>query len=300
MDLTDLQTFVAVADHGSFSKAGAELGIAKSTVSQRVRALEEALGAALLHRSTRKVSITDAGEALLTKGRAIVALAADAEAEMMTATRSAVGRLRMSAPSSFGLRFLTGVVAELACAHPKLSIDFQLEDRAVDLVAERFDLALRIGRLPDSSLVAKKVGVSRRLVVASPDYLERNGFPEQPNDLRHHECILYTHQSKLDTWVFDRSDGTEERVRVSGRLHCNNGDAIAELAVEGAGIAWLPEFIVEPSIQKHALVPLLEERCTAEMPIHVVFASRTQRTAKEELVVEALQRSLQSPAPVPR
>jgi DNA-binding transcriptional LysR family regulator len=292
MDLNDLRTFVAVAEHGSFSRAAAQLGVAKSTASDRVRALEAALDATLLQRSTRRLSLTDAGRALFDKGRAIVALAAEAEAELAETTHSPVGSLRLSAPTSFGLRFLTGVVAELSREHPKLSIDFQLEDRVVDLVAERFDLALRIGRLPDSSLVAQKVGVSRRLVVASPDYLRRHGAPKAPRDLRTHDCILYTHQSNLDTWVFDRADGSEERVRVAGRLTCNHGDAIAQLAGDGAGIAWLPEFIVAPLIDDGALVPLLEERCIAEMPIHVVFSARATRTAKEELLVDALRRRL--------
>ena len=292
MYLNHLRTFVAVANLGSFSKAAAALGVAKSTVSDRVRSLEEELAAPLLQRSTRRLSLTDAGEVLLDKGRAIVALAAEAEEAMTTATHSAVGRLRLSAPTSFGLRFLTDVVAELACDHPKLSIDFQLEDRAVDLVAERFDLALRIGRLPDSSLVAQKVGVSRRLVVAAPAYLERRETPHRPADLREHECIRYTPQNNRDRWSFDRADGREERVRVSGRLHCNHGDAIAKLAAEGAGVAWLPEFIVAHLVEDGALIPLLEERCVAEMPIHVVFATRGNRTHKEELLVQALRKRL--------
>ena len=292
MDLNDLRTFVTVGQLGSFSKAASELGIAKSTVSDRVRSLEEELGAPLLQRSTRRVSLTDAGQVLFDKGRAIVALAAEAEAELAETTHSPVGRLRISAPTSFGLRFVTGVVAELCCDHPKLSIDFQLDDRAVDLIAERFDLALRIGRLADSSMVAQRVGVSRRLVVASNDYLTRHGEPKHPADLRHHDCILYTHQTNLDTWVFDRDDRTEERVRVSGRLHCNHGDAIAQLAADGAGVAWLPEFIVAPLIDEGRLLPLLEERCVAEIPIHVVFSARATRTAKEELFVDALRRRL--------
>jgi len=292
MDLNDLRTFVAVAEHGSFSRAASELGVAKSTASERVRMLERDLDAQLLQRSTRRVSLTDAGEALLDRGRAIVALAADAEAELTTATQSAVGRLRMSAPTSFGLRFLTGVVAELASAHPKLSVDFQLEERSVDLVAERFDLAIRIGRLPSSSLVAQKIGVSRRLVVASPDYLSRHGSPTQPADLRGHECILYTHQTRLDTWVFGRSDGTEETVRVTGRVQSNHGDAIAELAAQGSGLAWLPEFIVQPLVEEGRLVGVLSDRCIAEMPIHVLFPTRLHRTFKESLVVEALRSRL--------
>lgn len=292
MDLNALRTFVFVAEHGSFSRAAAELGLAKSTVSEHVRSLESNLGAQLLSRSTRRVGLTDAGESLLARGRAIVSLAEDAEGELTTATRTAVGRLRMSAPSSFGLRFLTDVVAELIHAHPRLAIDFQLEDRAVDLVAERFDLALRIGRLPDSSLVAHKVGVSRRLVVASQEYLARRGAPHEPSELRDHACILYTHQRRLDTWVFNRPDGTEERIRVRGRLQCNHGDAIAELAAQGAGVAWLPEFIVEPLVERGRLIGLLSEHCIAEMPIHVVFATRAHRSYKEALVVEALSRRL--------
>lgn len=292
MDLNDLRTFVAVAEHGSFSRAAAQLGVAKSTVSGRVRALERDLDALLLQRSTRRVSLTDAGEALVDKGRTIVALAAEAEEELTTATRTAIGRLRISAPTSFGLRFLTGVVAEIAGSHPKLLIDFQLEDRTVDLVAERFDLAIRIGRLPSSSLVVRRVGVSRRLVVASPDYIARHGLPGEPVDLRRHECILYTHQSRIDTWVFDDPNGTEERIRVGGRIHSNDGDAIAELAARGSGVAWLPEFIVRPFIDEGRLVGLLSDRCVAEMPIQVVFPARSHRTFKESLVVEALRRRL--------
>lgn len=292
MDLTNLQTFVAVAELGGFTVAARELGLAKSTVSERVRSLESELGAQLIQRSTRRMSLTDAGESLLERGRVIVSLAADAEALLTTRTREAVGRLRLSAPASFGLRFMTDVVAELAVAYPKLAIDFELEDRSVDLVAERFDVALRIGRLPDSSLIAQKVGVSRRLVVASPSYLRAHGAPEKPKDLLQHECLLYTHQLRLDLWLFDREDGTEERVRVSGRLQCNNGDAIAELAAQGAGVAWLPEFIVQPLIDQGRLVAVLSERCTAEMPIHVMFAPRAHRTYKEELLVEALKRRL--------
>lgn len=292
MDLNNLRTFVAIAELGSFSKGAAELGVAKSTASERLRALEDELGAPLLQRSTRRVALTEAGEVLLDKGRAIIALAADAEAQLTNATRSAVGRLRMSAPTSFGLRFLTEVVAELAVAHPQLSVDFQLEDRTVDLVAERFDLALRIGRLPDSSLLAQKVGASRRLVVASPEYLARHGTPREPAELRQHDCILYTHQSRLDTWVFDRADGTEENVRVSGRVQSNHGDAIAELAARGTGVAWLPQFIVQPLIDRGALVGLLSERCVTEIPIHVLFAARKHRTLKEDLVVDALKRRL--------
>ncbi len=292
MDLTNLQTFVSVAELGSFSAAARELGLAKSTVSERIRSLESELGAQLLQRSTRRMSLTDAGEALLQRGRVIVSLAADAEAQLTSRTREAVGRLRLSAPASFGLRFMTDVVAELAAAYPRLAIDFELEDRSVDLVAERFDVALRIGRLPDSSLVAQRVGVSRRLVVASPRYLSLHGIPREPRDLREHECLLYTHQLHLDVWSFERDDGSEERIRVSGRLQCNNGDALGKLAAQGAGMAWLPEFIVQPLIEQKRLVAVLSERCVAEMPIHVVFAPRAHRTYKEEILVAALKSRL--------
>lgn len=292
MDLNDLEVFVAVAEQNSFTKAAELLGLAKSTVSERVRALEADLAAQLLKRSTRSVSLTDAGQVLLDRGRDIVALAAEAESELTATVGHAVGKLRISAPLSFGLRFLTGVVAELGRAHPQLTIDFQLEDRDVDLLAERFDLAVRIGRLPDSSLVARKVGTSRRLVVASADYLARHAAPKTPDDLQQHECLLYTHQRDADTWVFDEPSGREQRIRVRGRMYSNHGDALAALASRGAGIAWLPEFIVAPFLERGDLVALLPEHCIAEMPIHVVFPPRLHRTYKEELVMDALERAL--------
>ena len=292
MNLNDLSIFVAVAEHGSFSKAAFSLGLAKSTVSERVRALENDLGAQLLRRTTRRSNLTDAGRALLVRGRTIVSLAAEAESELTAATQTAVGRLRVSAPISFGLRFLTEIVAELARSQPKLAIDFQLEDRNVDLVAEGFDLALRIGRLPDSSMLAIGVGSSRRLVVAAPAYVERHGAPTRPSELRDHECLLYTHQREPDTWFFNRPNGTEERARVTGRLKSNHGDALAELASEGAGLAWLPEFIVEPFIEQGRLVALLPDRCVAEVPIQVLFPPRSHRTFKDQLLVDALKHSL--------
>lgn len=294
MNLNDLAIFVAVAERGSFSKAADALGLARSTVSERVRALEDELAAQLLKRSTRRVSVTDAGALLLEHGRSIVALAAEAQSELTSATRRAVGMLRVSAPISFGLRFLTDVVAELAREHNQLAIDFQLEDRSVDLMSVRFDLAIRIGRLPDSSLIARRVGASRRLVVASPEYIDRHGAPDAPDQLCDHECLLYTYQHDTDMWVFDEQDGGERRVRVRGRLRSNHGDALAELASSGAGIAWLPEFIVAPFIEDRRLVPLLPEHCIAEMPIHVVFPPRQHGTYKEELVVAALGRRLEA------
>ena len=292
MDLNHLEVFVAVADEGSFSGAAERLGLAKSTVSERVRALEDQLAAQLFARSTRHVSLTDAGQLLLGRARDIIALAAQAESELTLTTGRAVGALRISAPISFGLRFMPGIVAELALEHPLLRLDLQLEDRTVDLLAERFDLAIRIGRLPDSSLVARKVGSSRRLVVASPAYLARRSRPNTPLDLREHDCLLYTHQRDADTWLFDEPDGGERRVRVRGRIRSNHGDALATLASEGAGIAWLPEFIVEPFIERGDLIPLLPGHCIVEMPIHVLFPPRAHRTYKEELVVAALERCL--------
>jgi DNA-binding transcriptional LysR family regulator len=292
MDLNDLTVFVAVAERESFTKAAAELGLARSTVSERVRALEDACGAQLLKRSTRRVSLTEAGAVLLARGRDIVSIAAEAESELTEAVRTAVGTLRISAPISFGLRFLTEIVADLARAHPQLAVDFQLEDRTVDLLVEPFDLAVRIGRLPDSSLVAQKVGTSRRLAVAAPSYLASHEAPSTPMELQNHACLLYTHQSDADTWVFDGPDGAERRVRVRGRLRCNHGDALAELASSGAGIAWLPEFIVAPFIDRGALVALLPEHCVAQMPIHIVLPPRQHSTYKEELVITALKRRL--------
>jgi DNA-binding transcriptional LysR family regulator len=201
----------------------------------------------------------------------------------------------VSVPLSFGLRFLTGVVADLMLLHPRLEIDYQLEDREVDLVGERFDVAIRIGRLEDSSVVARRIGQSRRVVVASGAYLARRGRPATPEELAGHECIRYTHQRPPDQWTFTGEDGPR-RVRVSGRLESNNGDALADAAAGGLGLAWLPDFIVSPHVRQGKLQILFDDLCQDRSPIQLLFPARPFRTFKEELFADAVAARLERSA----
>ncbi|MCB9751765.1 MAG: LysR family transcriptional regulator [Myxococcales bacterium] len=276
MDLEALRTFVTVVEHDSFSQGAAALRIAKSTASQRVRALEASLGSRLLRRSTRKMGLTAAGEALYARGREIVAAAREAERALTRLSDEIAGSLRVSAPVAFGRRFLGGVVARMLSAHPQVELELDLSEHDVDLIAERFDLALRVGPLSDPGLIARRVGETSHLVVGSPDYLARRGAPATPSALSEHECLLFTHQRARDTWLFTGPEGPT-RVRVSGRLRANHGDALADAAIAGVGLAWLPDFIVAPAIRRGALRVVLADRCRSPSPIHLVYPDRRLR-----------------------
>lgn len=290
MNLNDLAIFVSVADLGGFSAAARQLHIAKSTASERVRALEQELGTRLMSRTTRRMTLTEAGEALLVRGREMLCIAEEAEQAIAESVSSAVGTLRVAAPVAFGLRFLSDVVADLLTQHPRLSIDLALDEADVDLVRDRFDVAVRIGPLQDSSLVSHKLGETRHLTVASPAYIARHGRPEAPDDLRDHDCLRYTHQ-RTASWTFDGPEGPRE-VAVSGRLRCNHGDALAMAATRGLGIAWLPDFIALPYIHQERLELLLGQHCQSTAPIQAVFTARQYRTYKEQLFLDALERRL--------
>lgn len=287
MKLDDLMVFITIAKHRSFTGAAKQLGIGKSTASDRLRSLEAQLGTRLLNRTTRNLTLTEAGDELLRRGLAITALAEEAEAALSKSARKAIGTLRVSVPLSFGLRFLTGVVADLLQEHPQLQIDYQLQDRDVDLVRERYDIAVRIGRSADSSAVVRAIGESRRLTVAAPRYLERRGAPLKPEELEEHECLRYTHQRPRNRWTFTSADGPRP-IKVKGRLESNNGDALAEAACDGLGIAWLPDFIVSRYIREGRLVSLFEKQCQEYAPVQLVFPARPYRTFKEELFAEAM------------
>lgn len=291
MNLNDLGIFVAVAERHSFSAAARDLGIAKSTASERVRALEAELGTQLLARSTRRLTLTEPGRQLLVRGQDMMCIAEEAEQAIAESVSSAVGSLRVSAPVAFGLRFLSDVVADLLSAHPRLSIDLQLDEYDVDLVRERLDVAVRIGPLDDSSLVAHKLGETRHLTVASPAYVAAHGAPQTPAELSTHECLLYAYQRSGAAWTFDTPEG-EQRIRVSGRFRSNHGDALAMTACRGLGITWLPDFIALPHIHEGRLVLLLGEHCQSTASIQAVFTARQYRTYKERLFVEALERRL--------
>jgi DNA-binding transcriptional LysR family regulator len=275
-DLEDIRAFVAVAETGGFGRAGRRLGSSKSVVSRRIARLEGELGAQLLSRTTRGVVVTEVGLAF--KGTAERVLA-DLEA-----ARDAVGQegdeasglLRIAAPMSFGATHLAPVLAELALRHPRLHIQTSYSDRHVDLIAERFDVAIRLGRLPDSSLVARRIAPIHGLVVASPAYLERHGTPHRPADLADHEAILQPN----GVWPF-RDGRREIAFRPEGRFEADSGEAVLAAAVAGLGVAMLPTFLAGPQIETGTLVPLLLDYPTPEAGLYVVRPPPASHVARK-------------------
>jgi DNA-binding transcriptional LysR family regulator len=255
-ELDDIRAFVEIVDTGSLSRAAKRLGLSKSIVSRRLARLETKLGGRLLSRTTRGISPTDAGAEFKLRSERILAdleAACDAVAQRGD---EVVGLLRVAVPLSFGLRHVAPLLAELASRHPKLCIDAAYAERAVDLIAERFDAAIRLGRLKDSSLVARRVAPIRGAVVASPSYLARHGRPETPGDLAKHEALIRTDQSGSARWQF-RAGQRLISVRPEGRFKADNGEALLQAAIAGLGVAALPTFMVASSIESGALIPLL-------------------------------------------
>ncbi len=291
MDLNALALFVSVAEQGSFSRGAREHGIAKSTASARVRQLEAQLGVQLLARTTRTVALTEAGEALLDRGRDIVSAASEAEQIVSELRSTPTGLLRVSVPVSFGRRFLGAALADLLRSHPRLRLSIDLDDRDVDLVSERYDVAIRVGELPSSGLIARTIGVTRRVVVGAPAYFAERGRPRSPADLQKHECLRFAHQRVPDVWCFGGPEG-QTQVRVEGRLLCNNGDILADAAAAGLGLAWLPDFIAASRLASGRLEPALDAYCRSEAPVQVVFAARKHRLLKVQRFVETLEAAL--------
>jgi DNA-binding transcriptional LysR family regulator len=265
-----LLIFASVAELGSFSAAAQALGLSKSAVSKQVSQLETRLGARLLQRTTRRLSLTEAGRALLARGQRVAAELDGVEADLGEAPGPPRGLLRLSAPMSFGQRHIASLLPAFLAAHPAVQVELDLTDRTVDLIGERFDAAVRDGRLPDSTLIARRLAPARRVVCASPDYLARHGVPRTPAALREHACLNYTYMSAPGGWPFS-SGGRTRRVPVRGPLSSNNGEALREAALAGLGVALLPTFIVGDDLRDRRLRALLTAYECWDAAIFVVY-----------------------------
>lgn len=264
MDIEDLRTFVEVADAGGVSPAARRLGVSKSIVSRRLARLEAALGVQLLSRTTRGAALTEAGAAF--RDHAARACAEiDAAMETLAPEGELSGRLRVAVPLSFGPTHFAPILAEMACRHPRLHVHASYSDRFVDLVAEGYDCAIRVGYLPDSTLVARRVGPLHGKLVASPAYIATHGTPERPEDLASHQALM----QGTETWTF--VDGNRiVAVHPRGRFKADNATALAAAAVAGLGIAWLPDGIVDAHVASGALVPVMTRHPPPPAGIYVV------------------------------
>lgn len=282
----EMRVFAAVVDAGSFVAASDALGISKAAVSRYVADLEQRLGVRLMHRTTRRLSLTPEGEVFLARCREILASIDAAEGELSTRADSASGLLKVNVPVSFGIQHLAPLWSEFLTAHPRVSLDVQLADRVVDLVEEGFDLAVRIARLPDSSLVSRQLASTRLVLCASPDYLVRRGHPSHPSDLAGHDLVGYSLLAMGD-WQFNGPDGPVT-VKVQSRLLSNNGDTCLAATVRGTGIQLQPTFLVADALASGQLVEVLPQYRSLELGVYVVYPTRKFVLPKVRALVEFL------------
>ncbi|MEL6244852.1 MAG: LysR family transcriptional regulator [Pseudomonadota bacterium] len=299
MDRLDaMRLFLRVADAGSFSKAANDLGIGQPTVSRRIQDLEHRLGADLFQRTTRSLSLTEAGERFYTRAQAILEEFDDAEAEARGLDHEPVGLLRITAPHSLGRLVLAPRLASFLKLYPHIKVDMLLDDGLTDLVEEGIDLAFRLGDLSDSSLIAKRMGEARRRLWASPDYLATRGTPASPSDLEQHDALLFRHISGPTQWTLTCEDGQAIQVTVDGRFRASSGDALTEAAADGLGIILAPDWLVADEVCSGRLKAVLPTWSVPGLAIHCVWTSGKLK-GKAKLFAEHLADALRFADPLP-
>ncbi|MGI9590366.1 MAG: LysR family transcriptional regulator [Myxococcota bacterium] len=295
IDVNDMLIFAQVAESAGFSAAARALGMPKSTISRRVAELEEALGVRLLQRTTRTLSLTDVGAAYAERCRALRAEVEEANLAVTSAGETPRGRLRVTAPIEIGRRYLAPVVAEFAVRYPEVEVEFELSDVARDLVAEGWDVAIRVGKLEDSSLIARRLGPTQQFVCAAPAYLEARGEPAHPGELRDHDTIVMTSGIGGIPWRFQAEDGPVT-VEVEPRLVANDFQAVCELTLAGLGLARLPSWVAREYLESGRLRRVLPDHVPSEVSVFLVYPSRRNLSAKLRRFLELLDERL-DPAP---
>jgi DNA-binding transcriptional LysR family regulator len=286
--LTEMEAFVQVVDHGGFTDAARKMGVSKSAVSKHVSALEARLAVRLLNRTTRRVSPTEVGLAYYDRAKSVLAEASEADSMVTSMQETPKGSLRISAPITFGVRQVVPAVASFLCAYPHVDVNMELDDRFVELLAEGFDLAIRIGTLADSSLKAKKLAESRTLIVAAPSYLAEAGAPRGIDDLNEHRLLHYSQLSTGNFWRLRSASGEERQIRVGGRLTVNNGEALMKAAEAGIGIAQIPSFMLGEAVASGRLVELLADRPRDPLGIYAVYPQGRFPQPKLRAVIDFL------------
>jgi len=281
-----MTVFAKVVEQGSFARAADRLAISTSACSRWVADLEAHLQTRLLHRTTRRLSLTESGQGFYER---CVQVLADLDEAESAAGESAVrprGTIRLTTAINLGVRHVSPAIAEFIARHPEVKFDVSLSDRVVDLIEEGYDLALRVGTPGGESVVARQIGETRLVACASPAYLAARGTPKALADLARHACVTYEYVAERGVWRFRDKAGKETSVRVSGPVQSNNGDLLAASAVAGAGIVYEPDFIVGPELAGGRLVPVLREHCHVVLPIYAVYPSRRYLSAKVRIFVE--------------
>jgi DNA-binding transcriptional LysR family regulator len=291
-----IRTFREVAHRGSFSDAAKALGTSKANASKYVAALEEVFGVRLLNRSTRSVSLTDAGSLLLERSEPLLDMVNSTREEMLSMAAQPSGRLRMSVVSSVGDGEFTELLAAFAKKHPKVHLSVEYTNRRVDLVEEAVDLAIRVGRMTDSDLIVRKLRPIRFALAASPAYWEAHGKPSTPQNLANHNCLIYTqdnsNRSGHSQWLFENAPGKVYPVNVRGNFDATDGRAHRLFALAGQGITYLPRTIVEADIDSGALECVLDEHLPSDIWLMAVYTQRRHNSAALRTLLDFLQSQL--------
>ena len=283
----EMRAFAAVVDAGSFVRAAEALQVSKTAVSRLVGDLEARLGVRLLHRTTRRLSLTVEGEVFHARCKELLAGVEEAEAEATARADEAIGLLRLNVPVSFGLLHLAPLWPAFLQQHPGVTLEVTLSDRIVDLVDEGYDLAVRIARLPASSLVSRKLASTRLVLCASPEYLRRHGTPAHPAEIARHAVFSYTLLSTGEQWNFEGSEGPVS-VKVAPRMRSNSGDTCCAAALQHQGIVLQPSFMVAGHLRSGALVEVLPQYRSIELGVYAVYASRKHVTPKVRVLIDFL------------
>lgn len=285
--LNGMEIFVEVAKSEGFTAAAERLGLSRAQVSKSVMQLEAHLGTRLLNRTTRKVSLTEIGRIYYERCLTILSDIDEVEGIASQQTVKPHGTLNVSASTSFAVLHLSSAIPFYLKQYPKVHIALSLADRLVDVVAEGFDLVLRIAEMEDSSLIARKIAPCKRVFCASPEYLAQHGEPTQPKDLKNHQCLIYLNEPKPDVWTLHGSNGCES-IKVQGPVSADNGDILKSSAISGLGICLLPTFIVGHDIAEGRLQQILPNYCPPEISIYAVFPSRRYLSAKVRTFIDFL------------
>ena len=293
-DLEAWAVFAKVVEVGSFAKAAGELGLSQATVSKAIARLETRLQAALFHRTSRKMSLTESGRVAVERATRILDEGEALESEVKAQANSPRGLVRLAAPMSFGIWHVAPVLPEFMAAYPEVALEVDFSDEMVDLIGGRFDVALRISNLADSTLLARRLCTVRVLLVASPAYLDRYGRPEHPRELANHRALFYTNSIQVDAWRFKHRRQGDFTIGMTTPLRVNNADAANPALLAGLGLALQPEFLVWEHVNDGSLETVMPDWYAPHIALHIVTPPHRARPARVELLIEYLAQRLAS------
>lgn len=291
--LTSIKVFLCVVETGSFSAASERLGLSRAAASKHVAKLEKHLGGRLLNRTTRHVSTTESGRLYFERCREILHNLEEADGAVSGLSQEPRGTLRISAPTNFASLHLAPLATRFMDTYPEVKVDMMCSDRHVDLVDEGYDLAIRIGNIANSDLIARRLTRCRHVIVASPDYLAKQPALKTPDDLKHHACLLYSYTTGR-IWPFSKND-KDYSVKINSDFKSNSPDLLTQAAIAGMGVTLMPTFMASDAIRKGALKMVLEDYDQLEVPIHAVYASRQYLPAKIRVFIDYLKNHIQDP-----